>query len=161
MEPDSSNRKPLIAGIIAIVILIVVVGGVSLAKKNTTNTADTASVAPQPSSAQAATDTADGTASYVSGSYSASGSYSSPGGTEEVAVRVTLDGNTITDVSVTTDPASPTSEEYQNEFKNGYKGFVVGKNIDDIKLSKVSGSSLTSQGFNAALQKIKDQAQSA
>jgi hypothetical protein len=36
---------------------------------------------------------------------------------------------------------------------------VVGKKLDDIKVSKVAGSSLTSGGFNQAVADIKTQAQ--
>jgi hypothetical protein len=37
---------------------------------------------------------------------------------------------------------------------------VVGKNISELQLTKVSGSSLTPQGFMDALEKIKAEAQS-
>jgi len=37
---------------------------------------------------------------------------------------------------------------------------VIGKNIADVQLSRVSGSSLTPEGFNNALATIKSQAQS-
>jgi hypothetical protein len=35
----------------------------------------------------------------------------------------------------------------------------VGKNIDELNVSKVAGSSLTSGGFNQAVEKIKQEAQ--
>jgi len=35
---------------------------------------------------------------------------------------------------------------------------VIGKSIDDIRLDKMAGSSLTTKGFNAALEKIKIEA---
>jgi hypothetical protein len=41
-----------------------------------------------------------------------------------------------------------------------YKQYVVGKKIDEVQLTKVSGSSLTPQGFNDALAKIKAEAKS-
>jgi hypothetical protein len=37
-------------------------------------------------------------------------------------------------------------------------GEVVGKSLDDIKVSKVAGSSLTSGGFNKAIEQIKTDA---
>ena len=38
---------------------------------------------------------------------------------------------------------------------NNVKTLVVGKKITDVKLDKVSGSSLTPKGFNDALEQIK------
>ena len=35
---------------------------------------------------------------------------------------------------------------------------MVGKKLDEIKVSKVAGSSLTSGGFNQAVEEIKTQA---
>ncbi|WP_447589312.1 hypothetical protein [Microbacterium lacticum] len=37
----------------------------------------------------------------------------------------------------------------------GIAGEVVGKDIDDVSVSRVAGSSLTSGGFNDALETIK------
>lgn len=48
-----------------------------------------------------------------------------------------------------------TSERYEQKFIGGYAALIVGKNIDTVQLSYVSGSSLTSGGFNDALAKIK------
>lgn len=169
-QPGTPGRSPLVAGIIVIAVLVLVIGGISLASKgddpadtaetSTSETTDSQSDDDTPSEEPPA-EGDDNEVTYANGTYEGSGSYRSPGGTEEVEVSLTLDGNKITAVEVTTDPASATSQQYQNEFKDNYKDMVVGKNIDDVKLSKVSGSSLTSQGFNAAIQQIKDQAQSA
>jgi hypothetical protein len=35
---------------------------------------------------------------------------------------------------------------------------VVGKRIDEVKLDRIAGSSGTPHGFNAALERIKEQA---
>lgn len=96
---------------------------------------------------------------YTAGTYEASGSYSNPGGTSEVDVQVTLgDGGVIDDVIVTPQ-ASGTSKQYQEKFAGGIADEVVGKNIDDIDVTKVAGSSLTSGGFNQAIDQIKSDAQ--
>ncbi|MHD0330680.1 hypothetical protein ACY18M_17150, partial [Proteus mirabilis] len=50
------------------------------------------------------------------------------------------------------------SREYQAKFASGFKTLVVGKKIDEVSLSRVAGSSLTSGGFNAALADIESQA---
>jgi uncharacterized protein with FMN-binding domain len=95
---------------------------------------------------------------YKDGSYSASGSYDSPGGEESIKINVTLQANVITATSAVSGSNSFQSRQYQEEFIGGYKPLVIGKNINTVHLSRVSGSSLTSQGFNEALDAIKNQA---
>ncbi|KQP27893.1 hypothetical protein ASF38_03500 [Aeromicrobium sp. Leaf272] len=58
-----------------------------------------------------------------------------------------------------TPKASGTSKQYQEKFAGGIADEIVGKNIDDIDVSKVAGSSLTSGGFNEAVDQIKSEAQ--
>jgi hypothetical protein len=95
---------------------------------------------------------------YTPGTYEASGSYSNPGGTSTVDVEVTLgDVGIIDDVTVTP-KASGTSKQYQEKFAGGIADEVVGKNIDDLDVSKVAGSSLTAGGFNQAIDEIKSEA---
>lgn len=95
------------------------------------------------------------TSPYKDGSYSASGSYMSPGGLDNVDVTATLKNGIVTDVEVVGRPGDPTSQRYQDKFIANYKVLVIGKGIDSVHLDKVSGSSLTSGGFNAAIEKIK------
>ena len=64
----------------------------------------------------------------------------------------------ITGVTIDTSHAQGTSAEFQGKFSSGINDVVVGKNINDLDVHKVSGSSLTSGGFNQAIEKIKDQA---
>ncbi|AZZ49298.1 FMN-binding protein [Rathayibacter rathayi] len=93
--------------------------------------------------------------SYTDGTYQAEGSYTSPGGNEKVGVSLTLAGGVVTDVTVTPESENPTGQQYQGRFASGISGEVVGKPLDDLKVSKVSGSSLTSGGFNDAVETIK------
>lgn len=99
-------------------------------------------------------------ASYKNGNYSAVGDYMSPGGAEQVGVMVTLKDNVITDVTFEVKAERPISVKMQEAFAADYKQFVVGKKIDEVELTKVSGSSLTPKGFNDALAKIKAEAKS-
>ncbi|VXB52887.1 conserved exported hypothetical protein [Arthrobacter sp. 9AX] len=96
---------------------------------------------------------------YKDGTYSADGNYVSPNGTETVGVQLTLAEGKITDVSITQHPSNPNTRKFQGEFAGGIAGQVVGKNIDELNVSKVAGSSLTSGGFNEAVEKIKQEAQ--
>lgn len=92
---------------------------------------------------------------YKNGTYTAIGSYRSPAGTEQISVTVTLVNNIITKTSAVSMANDRTSERYEQKFIGGYAALIVGKNIDTVQLSYVSGSSLTSGGFNDALAKIK------
>lgn len=114
-------------------------------------------------SSPAATDSTDaaagsGTSDYQDGSYTADGSYQSPNGTESITVTVTLADDTVTAVDVVSNAESANSKRYQAEFISGIAAEVVGKDIDSLKVSKVAGSSLTSGGFNAAIDTIKTEA---
>ncbi|HEY9313944.1 calcium-binding protein [Williamsia sp.] len=96
---------------------------------------------------------------YEDGEYSATGSYQSPGGQQQVGVTVTLSNSVITALSVDISQTKGTSAEFQGKFKSGIDPLVVGKNIDELDVSTVSGSSLTSGGFNDAIDQIKSEAQ--
>ncbi|GAA2240329.1 hypothetical protein GCM10010401_11200 [Rarobacter faecitabidus] len=120
---------------------------------------DEASTPDDSLSAGAEDPAADGSAaSSASGTYSATGGYRSPGGQQEVAVSVTLDNGVITAVEVTPQASDATSQAFQEDFAANVADQVVGKALADAKVSKVSGSSLTSQGFNAALDEIAAEA---
>jgi uncharacterized protein with FMN-binding domain len=96
---------------------------------------------------------------YQDGTYSADGTYVSPNGTETVGVELTLASGTVTAVNITEHPSNPNTRKFQGEFAGGIASQVVGKSIDEIKVSKVAGSSLTSGGFNQAVETIKSEAQ--
>ncbi|GAA2530372.1 FMN-binding protein [Rarobacter incanus] len=106
----------------------------------------------------AQTDTGSAGGAVADGSYSASGTYQSPGGTQQIEVAVTIKSGVISDVTVTPAGADATSTAYQKDFASHIADEVVGKSLADAKVTKVSGSSLTSQGFNAALEQIASQA---
>lgn len=108
-------------------------------------------------SAGASTPSSSGSG-YKDGTYSADGTYVSPNGTETVGVQLTLASGTVTDVQITQHPSNPNTRKFQGEFAGGIAAQVVGKNIDELKVSKVAGSSLTSGGFNQALEQIKSEA---
>ena len=104
-----------------------------------------------------ATETEAVTGPYEDGDYEATADYQSPNGTETIDVAVTLAGDVITDVTVTGKSVSPSPEvlRFQGEFEAGIEDVVKGKNIDELDVSRVGGSSLTSSGFNEAIERIK------
>ncbi len=95
---------------------------------------------------------------YADGTFVATGSYTSPGGSDALSVTLTLKDDTVVAVSLVVKPSNPVSKEWQDTFASGYKVFVVGKKLSDLRLANVSGSSLTPIGFNDALDQIRIQA---
>lgn len=97
-------------------------------------------------------------AQYKDGEYKQEGDYTSPGGPEQIEVGLTLKDGVVTQSVVTSKAENPKSKYMQSVFVENYKPLVIGKNLKDLKLDKVAGSSLTPQGFNDAIEKIKAQA---
>jgi hypothetical protein len=95
---------------------------------------------------------------YADGTYTAEGSYATPESVESISVTVTLDNDVVTDVEVSGDPQKRESVQYQAQFIGGIADVVVGEDIDDVSVSRVAGSSLTSAGFNQAIEEIKSEA---
>ena len=102
--------------------------------------------------------TTDTAATYTDGDYSATGSYESPGGAETIEVEIALAGDIVTAVTVTSNATNPNSVRFQGEFVDGIAAEVVGVDIDELSVDKVAGSSLTSDGFNDAIEQIKAEA---
>lgn len=158
------NTKKLLmsAGIVIVAIVIVFVAvsnsGSPAATAPVTTTTPPSDATPTPASSTTPIDSTE-TSKYKDGTYSATGSYQSPGGPDQVGVSLTLKNDIITDITVTAMPGDKMSADYQQKFISGYKALVVGKDIDSLNISVVSGSSLTSGGFNDAINQIKAQAQ--
>ena len=95
---------------------------------------------------------------YKNGTYTAVGSYMSPGGQDQIGVTLTIKNDIVTDSSLSLMAGDHTSARFEQIFADNYKTYVVGKNIADLKLTKVSRSSLTPKGFNDALAQIRSQA---
>ena len=98
------------------------------------------------------------THAYKDGTYTAEGSYFTHAGPESVTITLTLKNDLITDSKFNGAPNAEMSGFYMQMFADTYKPLVIGKNIADVQLDRVSGSSLTPMGFNDAVAKIKAQA---
>jgi major membrane immunogen (membrane-anchored lipoprotein) len=106
----------------------------------------------------------DGTAgatsgTYTDGTYTAEGSYETPGGEESISVEVTVADDVVTDVTVTPEASGGNAARFQDEFASGIADEVVGAELAGLSVDKVSGSSLTGGGFNAALDQIRADAE--
>jgi uncharacterized protein with FMN-binding domain len=101
---------------------------------------------------------ADTSAEYADGDYTATGDYISPAGPSQVTVDITIQNDSIASVTVTPLSDDSTAKGFQTKFANGIADVIVGRDIDVLAVSRVGGSSLTSGGFNDALEKIKAEA---
>lgn len=176
---ERNSKKDLMVTLAVLLVICFIVAGVVLTKKkpvnessqtpvattSTTSSNDTATPAETTITETPATDAAASTpanaSGYKDGDYRATGNYSTSETTETITVNVTLKDGVVTGTSATASKIARESKEYAEMFLQNYKSQVVGKKITDIKLSRVSGSSLTSQGFNSAIQTIEAQAKSA
>jgi uncharacterized protein with FMN-binding domain len=153
-----SVRKSVFAGMAGLSLAGTVAGCAPSAQQpaaqETQPAATSASAAPGSSSSALA----ESGGGYKDGTYSADGSYRSPNGTETVGVQLTLANGTVSAVEITEHPSNPNTRKFQGQFASGIAEQVVGKSLDEIKVSKVAGSSLTSGGFNQAVEEIKAQA---
>lgn len=169
MENKSNTNTKSIIGFI--VFLGVAVGAIALAMSNkkeietpvvTSDENSTSTITA--STTVEATTTASSTeptalTEYKNGTYSATGSYKSPAGIEQINLSIEIENDIITNSTFKGLAENSRSINYQEQFANGYRAQIIGKNIDTVKLSKVSGSSLTPIGFNEAMGKIKDEAE--
>ncbi|MRK00273.1 FMN-binding protein [Aeromicrobium sp. S22] len=150
-----AHKKMLSAAAAASVLLITAACG-SSESDGAASPKTSSSAAPGDAATTDAADSSPG--SYADGDYSAEGSYTNPGGESTVKVDLTVADGKISDVTVTPEADDLTSKQYQNKFAGGVADQVVGKSLDDLSVSKVAGSSLTSQGFNQAIETIKGEA---
>lgn len=100
----------------------------------------------------------DTSAEYADGTYTADGSYTAPSGQESITVEITVADDVVTDVVVTPHATEGNQAKFQGQFAEGIAAVVEGHDIDTLSVSRVGGSSLTSGGFNKALETIKAEA---
>jgi uncharacterized protein with FMN-binding domain len=148
--PTSVRKGATLAGVAGLLVLAGC-SGTADAEDQSTDTGTDTSTESTDSGAAAGGD-------YTDGTYTADGSYQTPETVETISVTLTVADGLVTDVEVTGDPQARESEQYQGEFIGGIADEVVGKSLDDIEVSRVAGSSLTSGGFNEAVESIKEQA---
>lgn len=158
---QKKKLSPAVATLI-VVVLVGIVASAAIVINNANNDESGSSqleaTTTQTSSPQTPSSTSTDTSTYANGTYSATGSYISPGGRESIELTVTITDGVITATEIKNNATAADSKEYQEIFADNYKSQVVGKSVDEVSLSRVAGSSLTSTGFNNALDQIKDDA---
>lgn len=95
---------------------------------------------------------------YKDGAYQAEGEYLTPRGNETIRLTISITDDQINEAIVLPEGKSLEAKDYQSRFISNYKEHVIGKKINEVKLSRIAGSSLTSIGFNNALNQIKKDA---
>jgi len=93
---------------------------------------------------------------YANGTYEAIGTYAN--GKNSIDVTLGLNEDIISSVEVIPMATIKMSLGLQKKFAIAIADEVVGKPIDEVHLDRLAGSSLTTQGFNEAVEKIKSQA---
>ncbi len=138
---------------------IAVIGGLAACSTDASGSAEDADAGSGATTEESGASNGSGS-SYADGEYTAEGDYTTPGGQESVTVTVTLESGVVTALEVEGSGGSPNTQRYQGEFIENIDAEVVGESIDDLAVSKVAGSSLTSGGFNSAIETIKSDAAS-
>ncbi|MGK9148133.1 hypothetical protein KXS11_10960 [Plantibacter flavus] len=110
----------------------------------------------EPSPTAAATPAPDAAGAYADGTYSATGWYGSLPSHHDVTL--TVDEDIVTEVQITTPAEDEASLGYQQRFAEALPGTVIGRNLDEIAVDRLAGSSGCSEGFMNALAQIKEQA---
>jgi uncharacterized protein with FMN-binding domain len=95
---------------------------------------------------------------YADGTYLAEADYMAPSGMETISVSLTLADDVVTAVTVVGDAVDHEAIEFQERFAGGIEAEVVGRELADLSVDRVSGASLTGIGFNLALEKIRAEA---
>jgi uncharacterized protein with FMN-binding domain len=148
---NSSSRTVFIILAIAVIIALIAWAIKNKQPADTTQSPDTNTQSQNPPAVV--------TKKYEDGTYTATGNYVSPAGTEEVVITLVLKDDVVTSATFEGKAVHPTSKFVQGKFSEGFTQAVVGKNIEELNLTVVNGSSLTPKGFMDALAKIKVDAQ--
>ncbi len=162
MESSNSPNKAII-GIIVVALIAIAATAVIVVSANSSKQepSEEAAASVSPSTSPSTSTEATASASeFKDGTYSADGSYQTPGGRESIGVTVTLKSGVITYATVEQHATAGEAEEYQSKFAGAFRSQVVGKKIDEVSLSRIAGSSLTPNGFNNAITEIESKAQS-
>ncbi|MBD3779252.1 MAG: FMN-binding protein [Micrococcales bacterium] len=148
MAPSVRRRTLGLLSGLSVVVALAACGDADAATEDDAPAADASAGTGAGGSSTASGDLADGT-------YDAEGSYSTPGGQESIQVELTVADGVVTDVTVTPEATGGNAARFQEEFASGIADVVVGQELAGLSVDKVSGSSLTGDGFNAALDEIR------
>ena len=95
---------------------------------------------------------------FTDGTYTVDAGYQAPSGTESITVELTIADDTVAAVTVTGHATDREAREFQERFTTAIADEIVGQDISSLSVTRVAGASLTSTGFNTALDEIRSQA---
>ena len=98
---------------------------------------------------------ADAAQTWLNGTFRLKTTYDAPSWPEPLDATVTLKQDVITAVSAENVAVNGASQKFQKMFIDGISGQIVGKNIKDVNVTYVNGSSLTAEAFNKALHALQ------
>jgi len=74
---------------------------------------------------------------------------------ESIEVSVKLENSTVTDLTIVHTPVNGSSRFYHSVFDGEIRSQVIGKDIKDIRITKIAGASFTTNAFAQAIGKIQ------
>jgi uncharacterized protein with FMN-binding domain len=95
---------------------------------------------------------------YRNGTYTATGTYDTSEGLQDISITLTVSGDVVTGTSAQNLADNRESSSYEARFISSYRAYVVGKPLASLALGKIAGASLTPKGFNDAAAQIRAQA---
>ncbi len=100
---------------------------------------------------------ADTESVYTDGTHAVVANYQAPNKANHiVSVSLTLENDVVTASTLAfSGDQVDTSKGFQGKFAAAYEAQIIGKKLDDIKLSRVGGASLTTGAFNDAIAQVK------
>lgn len=161
MDSGAGKKKVIVTVAVLVAIALLVFGATALNTPEPTEQAGTSQSSQTSDDTNDSDATANDTASsdeYQNGRYTKTVNYSSPGGRESITFNVTLENGVITASSAEAGATNREAREYQSDFIDAYESTVIGKNIDEVSVSRIAGASLTTGGFRDALEQIRDEA---
>jgi len=160
---DTRNKLFLAVGSVAIVAaaaigVVKIIGtdsksAVTPAQSSVATASPTVSSTPTTATAPTSTGSAS-SSGYKDGDYTANASYRVPHGNNTISVKLTIKDGKVAAVTTNDDYTDGESAYYVDSFNTEIKGAVVGQSLDGMSLSRVGGASLTTEGFNQALDSI-------
>lgn len=127
------------------------------AKNSNSNSPVEQNPAPAPATSQPTS--SQPTYTYKNGTYNSQVSYVVPNGSNMMYVTLTVDNDFITAVTAGHNPEIPSrSLSFITDFESQIGSAVVGKNLANVSPSRIAGASLTTDGFNAAVTIIRNDA---
>lgn len=154
----SKDKLFLVIGSVAI-IAASGVGAYALYSSSQIVTTPTASTTATTGATSTSSSSAAVTNSYKDGTYTASANYSVPHSYQNsINVSITVKDGTISTASATHSSSDNESAQYIESFNSTLSSKVVGQSLSGASFSRIGGASLTTSGFQTALETIKNEA---